>query len=37
MPAYALSLRNLEEMRAERGIEVNHDTVLIILFNEREG
>ncbi|MGJ0581008.1 IS6 family transposase, partial [Xenorhabdus bovienii] len=25
--AYALSLRNLEEMRAERGIEVDHATI----------
>ncbi|CBJ81904.1 hypothetical protein XBJ2_1500002 [Xenorhabdus bovienii str. Jollieti] len=34
MLSYALSLRNLEEMRTERGIKVNHDTVLIMLFNE---
>ncbi|CDG99193.1 transposase (fragment) [Xenorhabdus bovienii str. puntauvense] len=25
--AYALSLRNLEEMRAERGIHVDHSTL----------
>jgi len=25
--AYSLSLRNLEEMMAERGIEVDHSTV----------
>ena len=35
---YPLSLRNVEDLLAERGIDISHETVLIASANvEREG